>query len=115
MKDIEISGMMLSSGAVETIVALAAKKVEGVAGLSGADPTAGMVSRFLQTGSKNAIDVDGTEDGKLAIAVRLEAEYGYVLPELAQKVRSVVADAIEVQVNAPVDRIDVYIDAVRFA
>ena len=37
-----------------------------------------------------------------------------MLPEVADKVRAAVADAIEVQVNAPIERIDVYVDAIRF-
>ena len=41
-------------------------------------------------------------------------QFGYVLPEVADKVRAAVADAIEVQVNAPSERIDVYVDAIRF-
>lgn len=114
MKDITISGMVLSSVAVETIVSLAVKNVEGVVGLSGADQSAGPIARLFASASKEAVDVDVSEDEKLIISVRLEAEYGYVLPELADKVRTAVADAIEVQINAPVERIDVYVDAVRF-
>ena len=114
MKDITISGMVLSSAVIETIVALAVKNVEGVVGLSGADQTAGPIARLFASASKEAVDVDVSEDEKIIVSVRLEAEYGYVLPELADKVRAAVADAIEVQVNAPVERIDVYIDAVRF-
>ena len=115
MKDITISGMVLSSAVIETIVSLAVKNVEGVVGLSGADKAAGPIARlFASASNKDAVDVDVSEDEKLIISVRLEAEYGYVLPELADKVRTAVADAIEVQVNAPVERIDVYVDAVRF-
>lgn len=114
MKDITISGMVLSSVAIETIVSLAVKNVEGVVGLSGVDQSAGPIARLFSSASKEAVDVDVSEDEKLIISVRLEAEYGYVLPELADKVRAAVADAIEVQINAPVERIDVYVDAVRF-
>lgn len=114
MKDITISGMVLSSTVVETIVALAVKNVEGVVGLSGADQSAGPIARLFSSASKEAVDVDVSEDEKLIISVRIEVEFGYVLPELADKVRSAIVDAIEVQINAPVERIDVYVDAVRF-
>jgi uncharacterized alkaline shock family protein YloU len=106
--------MVLSSTVVETIVALAVKNVEGVVGLSGSDQTAGPIARLFASASKEAVDVDVSEDEKLIISVRIEVEFGYVLPEVADKVRAAVADAIEVQVNAPIERIDVYVDAIRF-
>ena len=115
MKDVAISGMVLSSSVIETIVSLAVKNVEGVVGLSGDDVATSAITRlFSKTAPKEAVDAEVTENDKLAISVRIEAEYGYALPELAEKVRAAVADAIEVQVNAPVERIDVYVDALRF-
>ena len=57
MKDITISGMVLSSTVVETIVALAVKNVEGVVGLSGSDQTAGPIARLFASARFSSIPI----------------------------------------------------------
>ena len=111
MEDLTIEGMALSSSVVETIIAIAAKEVEGVVSIG--SPT-GLFSAVLGKSNTQGIDIIPLDDGSLAIEMHLEAAYGSVLPEVADGVRSAVADAIATQVGARVAAIDVFIDSIRF-
>ena len=89
MNELNLDGMALAPGVVETIVSIAANEVEGVASVD--------------------------EDDKLVISVRVDVYYGYVLPDLAANLRQAVADAVASQVGAQVSSVDVYIDGIQFA
>lgn len=110
MADLNVEGMALSSSVVETIVALAAKEVDGVASIG--------VSNGILAGIRgkqpSGIDITPLEDGSLAIEIHIEAQYGSVLPDVADAIRTAVADAVHTQVGAQVASIDIFIDSVRF-
>ncbi|MGI6045837.1 MAG: Asp23/Gls24 family envelope stress response protein [Eggerthellaceae bacterium] len=111
MSELNLDGMSLGPGVAETIVAMAAKDVEGVVAVGQAS------SGFLKLPAKPAsdsIDVVLDENGGLNISIRLTVRFGYALPEIAENVRKAVAEAVLSQLGKPVNCIDVYIDDIQF-
>ena len=49
------------------------------------------------------------------MAGHIDAYFGQVLPEVADRVRNAVVDAVASQVGAEVASVDVYIDGLQFA
>ena len=106
MNELNLDGMALAPGVVETIVSIAANEVEGVASV-GSAAAGGLRSVFGAKPSTQGIDIAVDEDDKLVISVRVDVYYGYV--------RQAVADAVASQVGAQVSSVDVYIDGIQFA
>ena len=115
MTDLNIDGTVISGGVAEIVICMAAAEVEGIAAVGGMGPgTAGIKERLAGKSNLAGIDLETGDDGGLFIGLHLEVFYGYVLPEVAAQVRSAVADAVESQLGAKVDQIDVFVDGVRF-
>lgn len=114
MADLNIDGMNVAGGVVETIVSLAVRDVEGVAGLG--DAGAGGILTLISGGkpSTQGIEVDLDEAGELHVSVHLHVKSGQVLPDVAAAVRQAVADAVSTQVGAKVGAVDVFIDGIEF-
>lgn len=115
MNDLTVDGMVISPSVVETIVSIAVNDVEGVAAVG----SAGTANRSLRSmlGAKpstHGIDVDLDADGKLQVAVHIEAYYGSVLPEVAAAVREAIAQAFESQLGVSAGSVDVFVDGIRF-
>ena len=116
MADVNIKGMVLAEGVVETIVALACKDIDGVAAVGGqaaASAVDGILTTIGQRAPLAEVEV-AAEGDALAVGVHVAAIYGRPLPEVAASVREAVANAILTQVGVDVARIDVYIDAIHF-
>ena len=114
MTDLNVDGMALAPGVVETIVSIAVGEVEGVASV-GSSAAGGLRSVFAAKPSTQGIDIAVDEDDKLVISVRVDVYYGYVLPDLAANIRQAISDAVTSQVGIPVGSVDVYIDGMQFA
>lgn len=120
--EIYIDGLGIATGVVDTIVALAAAEVEGVAGIGdGAVHSANGGSLFDLKGKFGArqnistgVDVIPGEDG-IAVCIRMQVYYGYRLIEVSEKVREAVADAVLSQVGTSAKSVDVFIDGIVFA
>ena len=114
MSDLHVSGMAIAPSVVETIVAMAARDVDGVASLA-VDAPSGLWG--LLTGDKSAnqgIAVDVDENDKLHVDVRIDVKSGYMLPDVAADVRRAIADAIAMQVGIETGSVDVFIDGIQF-
>ena len=109
MTELNVDGMALAPGVVETIVSIAANEVEGVASVGG------LRSVFGSKPSTQGIDITVDEEDKLHISIRVDVYYGYVLPDLAANIRQAISDAVTSQVGIPVGSVDVYIDGMQFA
>ncbi len=109
-----VEGLSIAPGVMETIISVAASEVDGVASL-GSFATSGIRSMLASKPSTSGIETKMDEDGKLSVAVHVEVYYGYVLPDLAANLRQAVADAVASQVGAQVSSVDVYIDGIQFA
>ena len=114
MTELNVDGMALAPGVVETIVSIAANEVEGVACI-GPSTTSGLRSVFGSKPSTQGIDITVDEEDKLHISIRVDVYYGYVLPDLAANIRQAISDAVTSQVGIPVGSVDVYIDGMQFA
>ena len=114
MNELNLDGMALAPGVVETIVSIAANEVEGVASV-GSAAAGGLRSVFGAKPSTQGIDIAVDDEEKLCVSVRIDVYYGHVLPELAAQVRMAVADAVASQVGIQVASVDVYIDGIQFA
>lgn len=113
MKELNVDGMAVAPGVVETIVSIAVNEVEGVASVG----TAGVSGLRSVLGKQAApgIEIVTDEAGQLNVSVRIEVFYGHVLPDVAATVRTAVADAVAGQVGLSVANVDVFIDGVQFA
>ena len=114
MTDLNIDGMNIAPGVVETIVSLAAQDADGVACVG--DPTTSGLLSFIGGGkpSTQGIEVDVDENDELHITVRLYVKNGRVLPDVAAAVRLAIVDAVSTQVGAKVGSVDVFIDGIVF-
>ena len=114
MTDLNVEGMALAPGVVETIVSIAVGEVEGVASV-GPSSASGLRSVFASKPATQGIDVTLDEEEKLHVSVRVDVYYGYALPDLAANVRKAVADAVASQGGASDGDGDVYVDGSQFA
>lgn len=114
MAELNIDGMVIAPGVVETIVSLAAQSVEGVSCVG--DPTTSGIRSIIGGGkpSTQGIEVESDEEGKLHVSIRLFVGNGQVLPDLAAKVRQAIADAANIQVGLEVGSVDIFIDGIQF-
>ena len=113
--EITVDGFGISAGVIETIVGLAVADVDGVAGVGYADPLSGIRSKL--SSSKNTpsgIEARATDEGELAVSVRLQVYYGYRIADVARAVREAVADAALSQLGTRIAAVDVYVDGVVF-
>ena len=113
MADLSIDGMNIAPGVVETIISLAARDVEGVAGI-GDYATNGILTLIGGKPSTQGIEVEVDENNALHVSVRLHVKSGHVLPDVAAAVRQSIADAVNTQVGAAVGSVDIYIDGIQF-
>ena len=114
MTDLNVDGMALAPGVVETIVSIAANEVEGVASV-GPSTASGLRSVFASKPSTQGIDIAVDDEDKLHVAVRVDVSYGYALPDIAANLRQAIVDAVTSQVGVQVSSVDVYIDGMQFA
>lgn len=112
MTNLNLEGMALAPGVLETIISIAVAEVEGVASLGPA--SSGIRSMLGGKQSPQGIEVICDEDESLKVAVHVDAYYGTVLPDLAEKIRTAVVDAAAIQVGVEIAAVDVYIDGIQF-
>lgn len=120
MKDteqgIKFDGVEIAPGVAETVISLAAAEVEGVAGVGTAGAISTIVSAFNAgkaiptTGIKVAV----VDDDKVAVEITIQAYYGHRIVEVAEKVRSAIADALLGQIGAETASVDVYVNGLSF-
>ncbi len=113
MTDINTDGMAIAPGVVDTIVALAVKEVPGVASV-GTSSVSGWRSLFSSKQSVSGVSVAPAEDGGIEVSLSLHVFNGYSLNEIANQVRSAIADAVLSQLGLNVSRVDLRVDGILF-
>lgn len=113
-EELYVDGLGLVPGVMETIVAIAAKEVEGVASV-GSSTFSGIRSRFVSNAAAQGIEVSMNETEGVDIVVHVDVYFGRPIPSVAAEVRQAVADAVITQVGFKVSSIDVYVDGIRFS
>lgn len=107
--EIQLEGLGVAPGVLETIATLATEQVDGVAGVQGKG-VAGLVAKTANRG----ITVTVSEDGVLGVQVHVAARYGIPLRTIAIEVQKSIADALLTQTGQAVAGIDVYVDSIIF-
>lgn len=115
MSDLNLQGMALADGVVETIISIAVQDIEGVASIGNSASANGLLSAFQSKPATRGIEVLANEDDTLSVAIRIEVFYGFVLPDVADEVRRAISDAVLSQVGLKVGSVDVYIDGIQFS
>lgn len=108
-----VNGITIAPGVVETIVSLAAAEVPGVSGVGTAGPISA-IAAALNAGRSvpsAGIELSVDEDSKVSVNITIQAFYGYRLADVADQVRTAVADALKGQIGADTVSVDVYVDA----
>lgn len=111
-ESVNSNGMTIAPGVVDTIIAIAVEEVEGVASVG--QNVGSSFSAMFGKQSHPGIETEALPDGRLDITLHVNVHYGYVLPELAAKVRQSVSDALLVQVGIEAANIDIYVDGISF-
>lgn len=116
-EELKFAGLRVAPEVVETIVKLAAGKVEGVACVGLPTDLNNMFSFFsprkLSATSTPAVHVSVVGEA-LEIALHLTVFFGYPFVTLADEVRKAVEVSVASQVGAEIAGIDVFIDALVF-
>lgn len=115
MSELNIEGMAIAPNVVETIVTIAVREVEGVAAVGTAATKSSIRSMLSGKGASQAIELNVDDEGKLEVAVHIDVFFGQTLPEVAERVRKAVADAVVSQVGTEVASVDVYVDGLQFS
>ena len=113
-EELYMDGLGLAPGVMETIIAIAARDVEGVASV-GSSSFTGIRSRFTSKPALQGIDVSMNEAEGVDVAVHVDVYYGHAIPKVASAVRQAVVDAVTTQVGFAISSVDVYVDGVSFA
>lgn len=111
-----VNGITIAPGVVETIVSLAAAEVPGIAsvGSAGAFSTITAALNAGRSVPTAGIKLTVAEDNSIAVDITVQAYYGYRLSDVAEQVRSAIADALKAQIGAETSSVDVHVDALAF-
>lgn len=110
-EEITLDGIGVAPGVLETIAQMAAEGVEGVASIPGAS---GALAGVVKKGASRGVLVEVDEDGSLRASVRIAADYGRPLREIATDVQRAVTDALLTHTGQAVATVDVFVDGVVF-
>jgi uncharacterized alkaline shock family protein YloU len=105
--ELNLDGLDIAPGVVETIVQLAASQVEGVECVD--SPGIGKISK-----PNKPIEIALADDGTFSVTVHVTARYGRPLRQLAAAVRDAVSDALLSQTGRAASLVDVFVDQIVF-
>jgi uncharacterized alkaline shock family protein YloU len=112
--EIQLEGLAVAPGVLDTIVTMAAQGIDGVAAV-GASGLAGLVQKGARKGTARAVDVCVDEAGAITATIHIQVIYGHKLMDVAAAVQNSVADAVASQVGAKVAGVDVFVDGIVFS
>ncbi|HIS40648.1 MAG TPA: Asp23/Gls24 family envelope stress response protein [Candidatus Aphodovivens avistercoris] len=113
MSELNLEGMAIAPGVVETIVSIAVGEVEGVAAVGSTAAGRGLRQVLGSKQSVQGIEIEVADGGKLKVSAHIDVCFGQALPEVAERVRTAIADAVASQVGVGVAAVDVYIDGIQ--
>ena len=110
---LNVDGLTIAPGVVETILSLAISQIKGVAVIGASRISEGVISVLNKRHTSQGIIV-AAEDDKITVEVHVQVYYGFRLPEVADQIRSTTADALKSQVGIDVAAVNVFIDGIQF-
>lgn len=113
--ELNIAGITISDNVIATIVTIAAESIEGVAYVNGHNVATSLLTLIT---SKPTVVQDTVTcevvDGKLEVTLPVAVFFGYPFTQLADAIRTAVAEAITTQVGVEVGAVNVCIDELVF-
>jgi len=109
-EEIQLEGLGVAPGVLETIATLAADQVDGVV-----DVLTKGVAGLVQKGAGRGITVTVGEDGSLSVQIHVSVRYGTPLHTIASEIQRSVSDALRSQTGQQVATVDVFIDVIVFS
>jgi uncharacterized alkaline shock family protein YloU len=111
-----LGNISINNQVVATIVALAAREINGVVGLASGgikDDLAGFFSGKRDAGG--GVTISENAHGAYIIGVKLILHFGVQLAKVAEEVQHAVKDQVENMTNKQVSKVNVIVDGIRHA
>ncbi len=112
-EELKVDGVSIAPGVLETIVTLAARDVEGVAAVCGAQGLAQLAHKAVNKQSMRCVNVK-TDGESVSVSLHVDIAYGMHLREVGEAIQAAVVDAIKSQLGVGVAKVDVFIDGIVF-
>ena len=109
----ELGVINIADEVVSTIAGLAAKKIEGVASMK-SGIVGGIASSLKRQNPGKGVKVDTGEE-EAVIDLSINVKYGYLIPDVSQKIQKAVRKAIEDMTGLKVAQINIYVQGLDFA
>lgn len=109
-----IEGLTIAPGVIEAIISAAVGQVEGVAQVGAPSISSGIISAFNRRYPVQGILITADDDQRISVAVHTYIYYGYRLHDVADSIRSAVAETLEGQLGVAVDAVDIFVDGIQF-
>ena len=109
-----LNGLTIAPGVIETIVTLAILEVDGVATVGAKASPSGIFPSFGRKNTPPGILIY-SEDDEVIVDAQVQVLYGYRLYDIAEGIRTAVANALQSQANIDVASVNVTIDGIQFA
>ena len=90
MSELNLDGMAIASGVVETIVSIAVREVEGVAAVGSSAAKGNLRSMLAGKTPVQGIELSVNDESKLEVSVHIDAYFGQVLPEVADRTNTLI-------------------------
>ncbi len=112
---VTVSGVTISSNVISTLVTAAAERVEGVAYVNGHNVATNLLSLITAkpTVAENTVKAEVVDD-KLNVTLPVAVFFGYPFKQLADQVRTDVAEVLKSQAGIEVGAVNVAIDELVF-
>jgi uncharacterized alkaline shock family protein YloU len=106
-------GLTIAPGVVETILAQTILGIDGVAKVGTPKPTDGLLGVGKKRNPAQGVLLMA-DAGQITVAVHICVLFGYRLQDVADEVRSAVAEALEGQIGVTASAVDIYVDGIAF-
>ncbi|MCL1846606.1 MAG: Asp23/Gls24 family envelope stress response protein [Coriobacteriia bacterium] len=107
-------GVTIAPGVVETLVSYAVHEVDGVAQVKAPSISDSLISALSKKHPAQGVIITAEDDGQINIAVHVQVFYGFQLQVIAEQIRAVVIETMEMQVGVTVASVDVFVDGIQF-
>ena len=109
MKDVQVGEMSVSPRVIESIIKAASANIEGLHSLTVGNATR-HVARVVPIPQPCAVDVSA-QGSDVCLGIHIDVYAGYSLPDVANNVRRISAEAVTSQLGLNVRQVDVYVEA----
>jgi uncharacterized alkaline shock family protein YloU len=105
--------VIIAPGVAETIVAIAVSQVDGVATVGNRNAS-GVLSNLTKRHTVQGVLIL-EDEGQIKVDIHVHVFFGFRLQEIANQIRTAVADALFSQACIEISSVDITIDGIAFA